>query len=209
MLIKLIRPQDIPNRKADWSWKVRFFRWVLVRLLPLYKKCAISDTIHIGETQIIHNVRDYWYEQELQRFHIDTAQHLEKQAKPYVLKRKYRHSALFNWSESLLVFHNGQSYNIKHSESLSFETELEGQLKVSTDKDFIYRSEFTAVAAKVQKVINTEKRVSPVIADNRPKPIEQPSKPKISVKDNIPTIPQTPQQTKIVKYKGFEENDIF
>ena len=79
IFLKVLRPADIPNRKTNWGYRLRFYHWLLLRLLPVYRKSAISDTLNLGETQIIHNVRDYWYEQELQRFHIDTAQHLEQQ----------------------------------------------------------------------------------------------------------------------------------
>jgi hypothetical protein len=206
MLLKILRPADIPNRKTNWGYRVRFYHWLLLRLLPVYRKSAISDTLNLGETQIIHNVRDYWYEQELQRFHIDTAQHLERQNAPYNLKSKYRRSPLFNWSESLLVFQNGKSYNIKRSNIFSIETELAGQLKVSGAKDFILRSEFVAKIAKPQRCSANEDGLAEHLENERKYPTRQ----RISVKDNIPTSPHNVEPSEeTVKYRGFEENNIF
>lgn len=206
MLLKILRPADIPNRKTNWGYRVRFYHWLLLRLLPMYRKSAISDTLNLGETQIIHNVRDYWYEQELQRFHIDTAQHLERQNAPYNLKSKYRRSPLFNWSESLLVFQNGKSYNIKRSNIFSIETELAGQLKVSGAKDFILRSEFVAKIAKPQRSSANEDGLAEHLDNERIIPTRQ----RVSVKDNIPTSPHNVEPSaETVKYRGFEENNIF
>jgi len=206
LLLKIIRPANIPNRKTNWGYRVRFYHWLLLRLLTVYKKCAISDTLNLGETQIVHNVRDYWYEQELQRFHIDTAQHLERQNAPYNLKSRYRRSPLFNWSESLLVFQNGKSYNIKRSNIFSIETELAGQLKVSGAKDFILRSEFIAKVSKSQKISTDGKTIvatEPIQSNGKS------SRQRVSVKDSIPTEPPHTEAAGTVKYRGFEENSIF
>lgn len=206
-LLKILRPANIPNRKTNWGYRVRFYHWLLKRLLPVYRKCAISDTLNLGETQIIHNVRDYWYEQELQRFHIDTAQHLERQNAPYNLKSKYRRSQFFNWSESLLVFQNGKSYNIKRSDIFSIETELAGQLKVSSAKDFILRSEFAAKVAKPQRGGTDEETSETTLLDSERK--KQPRQ-RISVKDNVrPAQQNVEPRAETVKYRGFEENNVF
>lgn len=207
MLLKILRPADIPNRKTNWGYRVRFYHWLLVRLLPVYRKCAISDTLNLGETQIIHNVRDYWYEQELLRFHIDTAQHLEQQNAPYNLKRKYRRSSLFSLSESLLIFYNGKSYNIKRFDNYAIETELAGKLKVSGAKDFILRSEFVAKVARPQRSNADEETLTTTHPDNERK---NPPRQRVSVKENVPKAPHNIEAREdTVKYRGFEENNIF
>lgn len=207
ILLKVLRPADIPNRKSNWGYRVRFYHWLLLRLLPVYRKCAISDTLNLEETQIIHNVRDYWYEQELQRFHIDTAQHMERQSAPYNMKRKSRRSSLFNWSESLLVFHNGKSYNIKRSDLLSIESDLDGQLKVSSTKDFIFRTEFVVKVTKLRRS-STSDEPTVTVAPIQEK--EQQTHQRISVKDTMPTGPSSSKPAVgTVKYRGFEENSIF
>lgn len=211
-LLRLLSPKEIPSRKTNWGWSVRFYNWLLVKLMPIYRRSAISETINLDVTQIIHNVRDYWYEQELQRFHIDTAQHLEKQTTSYNLKRKYHRSPLFNWTESLLLFYNGQSYNIKRAKTFSIETDVNGQLKMSTDKDFIFRSEFTA--KKTERTHENQKEqeksytapVGETSFDDRNKQPRQ----KINIKDAIPNQKNTEtSQPETTKYRGFEENNLF
>ena len=210
ILIKIIRPRDIPNRKKLWNWRVRLYHWVLRTLMPVYKRCAVSDTINIGDSQIIHNVRDYWFEQELQRFHINTAQHLEKQSTPYTIRRKWRRSCLFNWSDSLLVFHNGKSYNIKRDKNFSIATDITGGLKVSSDKDFVFRSEFTAIPTESHRARNNNTKSAnverPVVAPAR----ESKPKPKqiISIRNPVPSS-NSATEPKVTKHQGFEENDIF
>ena len=202
--IQLFRPQNIPNRKTNWGYRVRFYHWLLLRLLPEYRKSAISDTLNLGETQIIHNVRDYRYEQELRRFCIDTAQHLEQQNAPFNLKHRNRRSFFFSWSESLLIFHNGKSYNIKRSDIFSIESELDGHLKVSCAKDFILRSEFVIKATIQQKSSIRENIITP------PRQTNKVLRQRVSIKDAIPEDQSHHKlDSETIKYRGFEENSIF
>lgn len=208
ILLKIICPKEIPNRKMNWGYGVRFYHWLLLRLLPVYRKSAVFDTLNLGETQVIHNVRDYWYEQELQRFRIDTAQHLEKQSTPYNTKRKYRRSYLFNWSESLLVFHDGKSYNVKLDKGFSIATDIEGVLKISSSRDIILRSEFSAKLSGSSKgKIQVKEPLRDKQVIDTPKS-ETSSGRRIAVRDSVPPA-HSPLESKVSKYKGFEENDIF
>ena len=88
-ILRLLRPKHIPDHKTDWDWWLRLYNWIIRGLLPLYKRSAISDTVILGDTKVIHNIRDYWYEQELHRFHIDAALNIEKRSIPYSEKRKF------------------------------------------------------------------------------------------------------------------------
>lgn len=195
-LLKLLSPREIPTRKTRWGRRVRFFYWLLVHLLPAYKRSAISDTINLGDTQIVHNVRDYWYEQQLQRFRINMTQPLEKQPLPCNMQRKYRRSRWFCWSESLVVFHGGHSYNIRRADSLAIETDMDGQLRMSTNWDLLMRSEF--VANKITKREHEAPRKS---THRPPKEIVTPEPPK--------TDPEPALQATTTKYNGFEENNLF
>ena len=205
LLLKLLRPRDIPQRKKQWNWQVRWYNHLLRWLLPIYKRCAVSDTITIGKVKVVHTIRDYWYEQELQRFHIDIAQHMEKTTLPITLKRK-RRSTLFQWKEALTIYADGKKYAINNADHWSIESEISGQVKLSTDRDCIVRTEFTSNARSAQAVQSTE----------TPKPADR-AKSKIAVKDSIPSqpeegtkrTPQTETAPKTTKYRGFEENDIF
>ena len=209
-LLKIMSPSVIPNNKASFGKGLRFYQWLLVRLLPLYRKSAVSDTFILENMQIIHNVRDYWYEQELQRFCIDTAQHLEKSSAPFNIKRRFCRSCLFCWSESLLIFHEGKSYTIKRDRNFSIATDIVGTLKTSTNKDFILRSEFiTKNTREVQRSIRNN--VTGSIQDEQPiveTAHEDKPKQKISIRDSVPSVTSS-LEPKLKKYQGFEENSIF
>lgn len=208
-LLKIMSPSVIPNNKASFGKGLRFYQWLLVRLLSLYRKSAVSDTFILENMQIIHNVRDYWYEQELQRFCIDTAQHLEKSSAPFNIKRRFRRSCLFCWSESLLILHDGKSYAIKRDRNLSIATDIVGTLKTSTNKDFILRSEFTTKNTGVRcnsknnvaDCIQTGQSIVEIVSKSK-------LKQKISIRDTVPSA-SSAQEPKMKKYQGFEENDIF
>ena len=206
MLLKLFSPRELPQRRTSYSRYVRFYEWLLRRLLRVYRRSAVCDTIQLGEVTVVHNVRDYWFEQELQRFRIDTAPHFEKQGPPFEYKRKRRNSALFSWNETLSVFCNGKSYSIKRFKSFAVETDMPGQLKISNWKDFILRSDFMAKASvhppKEQESVKTEPTAS------SPKGQDGAKKQKINIKDTIPEQEPRPQP-KVTKHKGFEENELF
>lgn len=210
LLLKLISPNVIPNRRTDWGKKLHIYHWLLLRLLPLYRKSAVSDTFILEDMQIIHNMRDYWYEQELQRFCIDTAQHLEKSSAPFNTKRRFLRSCLFCWSESLLIFHEGKSYAIKRDRNFSIATDIIGTLKISTNRDFILRSEFIAKNTReVQRSIRNN--VTGSIQDEQPiveTAHEDKPKQKISIRDSVPSVTSS-LEPKLKKYQGFEENSIF
>lgn len=209
ILLKIICPKVIPNQKSNWGYRVRFYHWLLLRLRPLYKRCAVSDTLSFGRMQVVHNVRDCWYEQELQRFCIDTAQHLEKSSAPFNIKRRFRRSCLFCWSESLLIYHEGKSYDIKRDRNFSIATDIVGTLKISTNKDFILRSEFTTKNTGVRcnsknnvaDCIQTGQSIVEIVSKGKPKQ-------KISIRDTVSST-SSAQEPKMKKYQGFEENDIF
>lgn len=197
LLLKLLRPRDIPQRKKQWNWQVRWYNHLLRWLLPVYKRCAVSDTITIGKLKVVHAIRDYWYEQELQRFHIDIAQHMEKTALPITLKRK-RRSTLFQWKESLIIYADGKKFTISNSDDWRIESEISGQVKISTDRDFIVRTEFTSNIRSAQPIQSAETS----------QPTEG-GRPKITIKDPVPSQPPQEIVAKTTKYRGFEENEIF
>lgn len=208
-IIKILSPKHLPSRKTSWDRRTRLYYKLLGWLLPIYRRSAISDSIKIGEIQLIHNLRDYSFEQELQRFCIDTAQHLEKSSAPFNIKRKFRRSCLFCWSESLLIFHEGKSYDIKRDRNFSIATDIVGTLKISTNKDFILRSEFTTKNTGVRcnsknnvaDCIQTGQSIVEIVSKGKPKQ-------KISIRDTVPST-SSAQEPKMKKYQGFEENDIF
>lgn len=199
-LLKTISPNTIPNRKADWDYKLCIYHWLLLRLATLYKRSAISDTIILEGIQIIHSVRDHWFEQELQRFRIDTALHMEYQHFPHIIKHRYRRSHIFNWTETLEISYNNKKHRINRADYINFETQFNGQLKISNAKDIILRSVF--VQKRRQESVST---VTP--------PTKQKGKSKIAIKDVLLdrqfTSASDTTKPEVTKYQGFEENNIF
>lgn len=182
LLLKILRPKNIPVNKVQWNVRVRLYHWMLCRLMSCYKRSAISDTIHIGNIQIIHNVRDYWYEQELQRFNINTGQHLENEMLPAKLSQKYNRSGLFEWSETLLLFHEGKSICIKRSKNIFVESDFMGKFRCSDSADFITRTEFESKSFGMHEH-HAENRVHETNFQNASR--------------------------RTGKFQGFEENDVF
>lgn len=182
-LLKILSPKQIPVKKDEWSARVRFYHWLLCKLMNSYKHSAVSDTIHFGKIQIIHNVRDYWYEQELQRFKIDTSQHMENEIMPAKLSQKYHRSNVFDWTETTLVFCDGKSICIKRNKNIFVESDIPGELRCSNNSDFIVRADFVSKTEEIN-----EQKKSNVHSQ------------KITAKD---------QRRTAVKYQGFEENEIF
>lgn len=220
-ILELLSPKYIPRKMSEWSIHMHFYRWILKCLYRNYCKGAISDTIHIGNTKIVHNVRDYWYEQELQRFKINVTSHMEKN-KAFQRRVKYFRSRVFNWSESLIVYHDGQNYNVIREKYVGIDSNMDGQLKTSSGINTIFRIEFIANVEKQNKKQDT----SSVMLDSSSlikTPKSRSGRHKISIKDNIPkstdTIshitsednsqPSITTSSKTNKYQGFEENDIF
>lgn len=205
-LIKILSPKNIPSHQAEWDWRVHLYYWLLRALLPLYKRSVISDAVFLGSIQVFHNMRDYWYEQELRRFNIIVAPSNEKRSIPYCVKRKYRHSRLFNWSDSIHIVHRGAKYCIKRSKGILIETDKEGELLLSTERDFVLHSEFWEKGLKQQTKTNIKK-----VTHKFPQPSDVKGfLHKIAIKDTAPieTV-KTLQSPEIVKHQGFEENIIF
>ena len=183
------------------------YYWIIRTLLSLYKRSAISDTILLGNSQVIHNVRDYWYEQELHRFHIDAALSIEKRSIPFSINHKYKLSRLFTWSDSLLILHEGGSYSIKRDKDILIDTDIEGLLKTSTERDFIFRSEFVEKNVRPHPRQTSKKNIEHN-SDNTS--VKQESSSKIAIKDTAPIDnTTTPPSPLIVKHQGFEENILF
>lgn len=209
-VLRLLEPTNIPNRKSEWNRSLRLYYWLLVKLMPAYRRSAISETILLGDIKIIHNFRDTWYENVLKRFKIETAQHIEKHTLPYNNKLKYRYSRRFRWTETLQVFCGEKYYNIKRTDGFSIETDMEGTFKLSTLKDFIIRSEFsskyTITSSKNTETHNnpTSDKQSTSFQQEKPK-----AKQKINIKDTIPNSSDPFEKTTTTRHQGFEENDIF
>lgn len=209
--VKVISPNNIPSRKTEWNRRIRFYVWLLCRLKWLYARGAISDTISFGSVMVIHNLRDYWFEQELQRFGIDISRHLNSHTLPITLKHKYCLPRIFNWAESLQIQSEDKSYIINRTKRLTIETDMNGVLKVSTPMDLFFCSAFTVENDGSREKRQDDKRLQDSFS--QPKPDVSSSKrnkQKIAVKDTLPSQDTEPQkESHTTKHQGFEENDAF
>lgn len=161
--------------------------------------------------KVIHNVRDYWFEQELHRFGIDIGQHINSHTIPIAINRKYRLPGIFNWAESLQIQCDGKNYTIDRANRLTIETDMNGTLKVSTQKDLFLRSTFTAKTIHTQGKQQDDNHLQQsFFQPNSGIPPKKSTRKKITVKDTIPAKDTEPQkQFSTTKHQGFEENDAF
>ena len=84
---------------------------------------------------------------------------------------------------------------------------VEYDKEVSSAKDFILRSEFAAKVAKPQRDGTDEETSETTLLDSERK--KQPRQ-RISVKDNVRPAPQNVEpRAGTIKYRGFEENNVF
>ena len=204
-LLKITSPKNIPSHKTDWNWHVRLHGWIISKLRRLYSRGAVNDIIQLGNVKIIHNVRDYWYEQELRRYH------LYVEPRPKAVSQKYHspkwlfRSCLFRWEESLSVSDNDKSYSVRRKKRMAIDSDIIGRLMVSEPQDSIVQTKFisdtdatentdTSNNSRPPKRNTKNKRGKIRIKDQRDNP-----KPKQPVQ----TVPQT------TKFKGFEENNSF
>lgn len=219
-ILKLLSPRYIPRKTSEWNIHIRFYRWILVCLRRTYCKGAISDTIHIGNTKVVHNVRDYWYEQELQRFKINIMPHMEKTIE---LQRrvKYHRTWVFDWSESFVIFNEGHNYNILREKYVGIESSIAGQLKISSGTNTLFSTEFVIHQGRRIKSPNG----SIIMGSSSSLDISKSKngRHKISIKDTIPSKESTScsatgvekpskslvSPSKTTQYRGFEENELF
>ena len=122
-LLKILRPSEIPVNKADWGKRVKVYYWTLCRLMPLYRSGMVNESIEIDDVSVLHNVRDFEYENELLRFNVVFTEHLVTHKGSYYLQKcKYKCYHCFNWTESFVV---------KHSKYLDVKTDINNVFNAS------------------------------------------------------------------------------
>ena len=122
-ILKLLRPSTIPVDKADWGIRIKAYYWLLCRLMPLYRSGMVNEIIEIDDVSVIHNVRDFGYENELLRFNVVFTEHLVTNKGSYYLQKcNYKRYHCFNWTESFVV---------KHSKNLDVKTDIHNVFNAS------------------------------------------------------------------------------
>lgn len=72
LLMKLLSPKTLAPSESEWKFLHRIYRAMLTLLLDSYRKKVVFDHVVLGEggAELLHCVRDEWFEQQLKRFHV-------------------------------------------------------------------------------------------------------------------------------------------
>ena len=218
--LKLISPKHVPRKKTNWKFRHKFYYAMLKVYLRLYSKGVIEDRIVVNEVVVQHTLRDVWFENELRRFGIKITPLLDTITKESYKRRKYHRYHTFNWEDKLSVVHYGKDCCVTRNNSVSFESDMGGQLQTSTNSEPFF-SVFFNGCRKGRKPTETKagRRTQPQEESEKPQALTtQPKKKKIHIKDTLKPVQESPRvekpieappQDTYVKHVGFEENDIF
>ncbi len=222
IIVKLLSPKYLPSSKDNWTWRHKFTYFLLKRLLNIYVRGVSSDTFYLGKVQIIHTVRDVWFEREIERYHISIKNEMSIQSIPYENERSIYHSFIFNWEDTLSIIDSTKHYILKLGNNISVKTNIEGVFSAARDFKCFHSSKFMVEMSQQNKnepqPNNQQPRKEP-----EKKPENKPEK-KQPVKSNPlgrekrepkpkPKQPQRPQQqeqpkTPIVNNNGNDSNTI-
>lgn len=220
-LLKLISPKTTPKRKTDWKFYHRCYMALLKLLVPSYGKGVINDRIVVNGVEVLHTLRDAWFENELKRFGIGIATALNTVQQNDLRKRLYHRSGIFDWEEKMTVMHSGQDCSVQRHNDVSFSTHIDGKLRASMGQlifslVFEERQKTTSTAAASQTNAAATSKQEP---DGPKETSVAPTvKRKIHFKDTVDSLPKTqpvekpqeaPENGTFIKREGFEENDIF
>lgn len=217
--LKLISPKQVPRKKSNWKFRHKFYKAMLKLYLRLYSRGVIEDCVEVNEVVIMHSLRDPWFEKELKRFGIEFEPSLHSAQIESLKKRKYHRHRTFNWEDKLVVMHIGKSCGITRGNNVGFDTNMEGHLQASTDKDGILSVLYRGRNGRRLMEKKTVKIEEPKDLPEKPQtPHVPPKKKTIHIKDTVKPRQEKPRveepkesapQDSYTKHAGFEENDIF
>lgn len=220
ILLKLISPKEPPAKKSDWKFRHKVYRALLKMYFLFYSKGVIEDRIVVNGVEVMHSLRDLWFENELRRFEINISTTLKDIPKYSLQKKRYHRYCTFNWEDKLMVVHSGKNFSIARKNRVSIDADMAGQLQTSSERDKIlsvlYKSDLKNEAATVKKTTRIAELKKEQGKPQSPKAHQ--SKKKIHIKDAINPEQGTPLNEKpteiplketYTKHVGFEENDLF
>lgn len=194
--MKLLRPApDIPE-KAGKAYRLRrkVYCGMLAMLRRTYASVAICDRIDIstGGIRIVHERRDFGFEDELRLFGFDTTPRLAETPLPVSLRKKRFSpgSGYFRLNDRLSVYSLDGETIIEHGKQLNIGSTVSGTTMLMASPataDIIFRTEI-GIATNGNK---TKTAISPLPTPPKPAPAE----------------PVAPENEKI--YDGFIEDDSF
>ena len=199
LILRLLRPTDVPKSKANWGFRLKVYCWLLNRLKSMYLRGAVCDTIKLDNIVVIHTVRDYWYENELSRLGVKVKPTLVTKQTPFYIKnKKYRLSNCFNWKDSFIIIKEEKKYHIQRDSGISVKSDIAGVFKTTNNSDLLQFTEFMV------------KNNIDVVREGRHLTTKK-AKQKIHINDKVETDlpPNNTTKPTVTKKAGFDVNDIF
>ncbi len=124
--------------------KIWLYQLLLRWLLKTYLHYAISDSIIInnGDIKIVHEFRDFGFENELIRNKIGFKAEMINHSTPILIRKSkaIRNFSFFNFKNLLSIYVDGKELFIKHDEMFSIDGTVQGKIKCSTNDSCVSQS---------------------------------------------------------------------
>lgn len=197
ILMKLLSPKALPVLESDWKFHHKLYRILLTLFLYGYKRKVVFDHVVLGEggAELLHCIKDEWFEQQLKRFHVEYIPPVK------VVSISATHSirsGVFSWKDTMMLL-CPQRLAHRKTETIKPKEKPNGHK--------------APAVVKVEKKEETKPEAKPA-----PPPVEKQSK--IRFRDDVikPKPKPTPKpieqkqeapHEEYTHHLGFDENDIF
>lgn len=155
LLLKWLRPEVVPSPKRKnipfgTQVQLYLYRRCIKRLAKWYSQYAFSDSVILVGTpaaRVTHEYRDYSFEAEIKRMHIQMPNGMEDCAgvtSHFPNKRKGRHFfSCFHFEDHFLLEIDGKKVSIDHGQGRSFVSTFKGKLKESNNCNLFAKYSFS------------------------------------------------------------------
>lgn len=203
ILMKLLSPKSLPVMESDWKFHHKLYRILLRLFLFGYKRKVVFDHVILGESgaELLHSIKDEWFEQQLKRFHIEYIPPVKvvSISATHILRL-----GVFSWKDTMTLLYP-QRVTSGKTESTKPKAKMDEQK--------------APIVVKVEKKEESKQEAKPETKpEAKPAPSQVEKRGKIRFKDDM--IKPNPQKTTIEQkqevshdeythHQGFDENDIF
>lgn len=200
ILMKLLSPTSMPVLESDWKFYHKLYRAILSLMLFSYKRKVIFDHVVLGEggAELLHCVRDEWFERQLKRFHVEYIPPVKVVSISATHSMRY---GMFSWKDTMTLL-RPQRLVPRETEPITIKP-----------KEMIKPSIKPTIKPEAEPTPKPEVKQE---AKPKPKPYQEEKRNRIRFKDDEIKVKPTPkpkeQEAPIVEYThhlGFDENDIF
>lgn len=174
------------SRRKPGLWqrvRRRFYDWCLLRLAKHYRRYAYVDLVETGRVKVLQECRDHEFEKWVKQCGYDIGPHLQPVGRhPAVKPPLFTHRpfyGFFHFSRQLFVFEGKETLLIDRTDGFGMNSDMRGQLKVSTADDILLRTSYKIPAKEKATTPPTPKTT--VRPDPKPvikpasKPVEKPT----------------------------------